>query len=299
MTPEWRLLPFCYGSTMTVALLCAILAILSNRILAGAIDNPVSILQNPVLSHQFTSHHVEIARTFSAASNRILAGAIDNPVSILQNPVLSHQFTSHHVEIARTFSAATYPLLEHDRYLQSSNFQIFCDLVEASGPFDCECDAVNLIAVCNSSETCNIDTCATFDTVNTFDTDFNLVSAESCVEYTREVADYRDGCSKLTIINDGQIFDTCEISFVDDIGKLTACNDCLVCNGSIDSLTLDLECSNVEAEASTAGCISVEDDTAFFPGFGNGAPSASDGPPVGLVLAGSAVATLFLGLHIF
>jgi hypothetical protein len=232
-------------------------------------------------------------------SNSILAGAIDNPVLILNYPVLSHQLTSHHVEIARTFSAAKHPLLEHDRRLQSYNFQIFCDLVEASGPYDCDCDAANLIAVCDSSEICNSDTCATFDIVNTFDTAFNLVSVQSCVEYTKQVADYRDGCSEMTLINDGQIIDTCEISFVDDTGKLTACNDCVVCNGSIDDLALDLECSNVEVEASTAGCMAVEDDTAFFPGFENGASAASYGPPFGLVLAGSAVATLFLGLHIF
>jgi hypothetical protein len=246
---------------MMIALLCAILAILSNSILAGASDNLVSILQTPVLS--------------------------------------SFQLNSHVEQVARTFSAAT-NLLEHNRRLQSSNFQIFCELLEASGPYNCDCDAANLIAVCDSSEICNRDTCATFDIVNTFDTAFNLVSVQSCVAYTEQVEDYRDGCSKITLINDGQIFDTCEVSFVDDSGNLTACNDCRVCDGRIDVLTIDLECSNVEVGASTSGCMVVYDNTEFFPGFEDGASAASDGLPVGLgVLAGAAVATLIFGMHAF
>jgi hypothetical protein len=222
--------------------------------------------------------------------NSILAGASDNSVDKLQKPVLSLQLNSH-AEIARTVSAATH-LLERDRRLQTSNFQAFCDIVEDSGPFDCDCDPASRIAVCDSSEICNHDTCATFDIVNTFDTAFNLISVQTCVEYTKQVADYRNGCAKITLINNGQIFDTCEMSFVDDSGNLVDCNECRVCDGRIDVLTFDLDCSNIEVEASTSGCMVAEDDTALFPGF------ESDGPPVGLVLAGSVVATLFLGLHI-
>jgi hypothetical protein len=120
------------------------------------------------------------------------------------------------------------------------------------------------------------------------------VSVQTCVEYTQQVADYRDGCAKITLVNNGRLFDTCEMSFVDDSGNLMDCNDCRICDGRIDFLTVDLDCSNIEVEASTSGCMVVKDDTELFPGF-----EASDGPPFGLVLSGSAVVTLFLGLHIF
>jgi hypothetical protein len=228
--------------------------------------------------------------------NSILPLASDNSVVKLQKPVLSLQLNSR-AEIARTVSAATH-LLEPDRRLQTcSNFQVFCDIVEDSGPFDCDCDATSRIAVCDSSEICNRDTCAKFDIVNTFDTAFNLISVQTCVEYTKQVADYRNGCAKLTLANNGQVFDTCEMSFVDDGGNLMDCNECRVCDGRIDVLTFDLNCSNIEVEASTSGCMVAEDDTALFPGFEGGVSTASDRPPVCLVLAGSVIATLFLGLH--
>jgi hypothetical protein len=209
--------------------------------------------------------------------------------------VLSLHLNSH-AELARTVSAATHRLERDDRRLQTSNFQVFCDLLEDSGPFNCDCDATTFTAVCKSSDICNRDTCAKFDIVNTFDASFNLVSVQTCVEYTKQVTDYRNGCATVTLINNGQKFDTCEMSFVDDSGNLVDCNECRVCDGSFDVLSFDIDCSNVEVEASTSGCMVIEDEAGFFPGFLGSA--ASDGPLVGLVLAGSVVATLFLGGHI-
>jgi hypothetical protein len=240
-------------TTMMNALLCTCLAILSKSILAGAGDN------NSV------------------------------SVSVLQKPVLSLQLNSH-AEMARTVSTATH-LLEHDRRLQSIDFQMFCNTVEASGSFSCDCDAASLIAVCDSSEVCDSDTCATFHVVNTFDAAFSPLSVQMCAEYTKQVAtDYRDGCATFTL--NGQLVDTCELAFVDDIGDLTICNECRICDGRSDALKLDIDCSNIEVEASTSGCIFAEDNTEVFPGL------ASDSPPVGLMWA-AAIATLLVGLHSF
>jgi hypothetical protein len=226
--------------------------------------------------------------------NSILAGAGDISVSVLQKLVLPIQLNSR-VEIARTVSAATH-LLEHARRLQSFDFQIFCDIVEQSGPYSCDCDAASLIAVCDSSEVCTHDTCAIFHVVNTFNAAFSLVSVQTCAEYTVQVGDYRNGCANFTLINYGKVFDTCEMAFVDDSGHLTDCNECRICDGRIDVLTFDLDCSNIELEASTSGCMVIEDDTEIFPGFEDG--SSCVGPPVGLVWA-AVVATLLLGLHSF
>jgi hypothetical protein len=231
--------------------------------------------------------------------NCILVGAGDNSVSVLQKPVLSLQLNSH-VEIARAVYAATYPL-EHARRLQSFDFQIFCDIVEDSGPFSCDCDRASLTAVCDSSKVCNSDTCATFHVVNTFDTAFSLVAVQTCAEYTVQVAGYRNGCVNFTLIKNGKVFDTCEIAFDDDSGIPTECNECRVCDGRIDVLTFDIDCSNIEVEASTSGCMVIEDDTEIFPGFEDGfedGGSASVDPPVGLVWA-AAVATLLVGLYSF
>jgi hypothetical protein len=229
-------------------------------------------------------------------NSMLLAGASNNSVAMLQKPVLSLHLNSH-AELARTVSAVTHRLERDDRRLQTFDFQVFCDLLEETRQFSCDCDAASRTAVCDA-EICNIDTCAKFDIVNTFDTAFNLVSVQTCAEYTQQVADYRDGCAKVTLINNGQVFDTCEISFVNDSGNLVDCNECRVCDGRFDVLTFDIDCSNVELEASTSGCMVIVDEAGFFPGFVDGASAASDGPLVGLVLAGSAVATLFLGVHI-
>lgn len=272
---------------------------------------PFSVQQRSSLSCQFPEARVRTtminALLFSFLAiigNSFLAGASKNKnsVSVLQNPpaVLSLQLNSH-AEIARTVSAATH-LLKHDRRLQSFNFQVFCDIVEESGPFNCvcDCDTVSLIAVCDCSEVCSRDTCATFHVINTFDTTFSLLSVQTCVEYTQQVGDYLDGCVNVTLINNGQMFDTCDIAFVDDSGNLTECNECRVCDGRINFLAFDLNCSNIEVEASTSGCMVVEGETELlFPGFGDGSSAASNGLPRGLVWASSAVATLLLGLHRF
>jgi hypothetical protein len=247
-------------TTMMNALLCTLLAILSNSVLVGAGDN--------------------------------------SSVSVLQNPVLSLQLNSY-AEMARTVSAAIH-LQEHDRRLQSIDFQAVCDTVEASLPFSCDCDDVSRTASCVSDELCNPDrdTCATFEIVNKFATNFALLSVQTCGAYTKQVAtDYKDGCAIVNLKDNGQVFDTCEISFVDDNGDLTICNECSVCDGRFDAPTFDIDCSNVEVEASTSGCMVIEDDTGFFPGL-LGVTSASDGPPVGLMRA-AAIATLLVGLLSF
>jgi hypothetical protein len=123
------------------------------------------------------------------------------------------------------------------------------------------------------------------------------VSVQTCAEYTVQVADYRNGCVNFTLINNGKVFNTCEMAFVDDSGNLMECNECRICDRRIDVLTFDLDCSNVEAKASTSGRMVIEDDPEIFPVFEDGA-SANVGPPVGLVRA-AAVATLLVGLHSF
>jgi hypothetical protein len=164
-------------------------------------------------------------------------------------------------------------------------------------PFNCDCDAASLTAVCDSSEVCNHDTCATFHVVNTFDTSFSLLYVQTCAEYTKQVADDLDGCVNITLSDNGKMFDTCEMAFFDDSGKLINCDGCRICDGRLDSVTFEFNCSNIEVEASTAGCMAVN-DTDLFPGFLGEASAESDGPPVGLVWA-AAAATLLIGLHSF
>jgi hypothetical protein len=223
--------------------------------------------------------------------NIILAGAGDTTVSVLERPVLSLHVNSQHSEVARSVSASIH-LLEDDRRLQGGNFQNFCDIVEESGPYSCDCNATSLLAVCDSSQVCNRDTCATFHVVNTFDAAYNLVSVQTCAEYTVQIAAYRNGCVNFTLIENGEIFDTCEMAFVDDSGVLTKCNECLVCDGRVDVLTFDLDCSNIDVEASSSECINIEEE--IFPGFQS---SANGGKPVSLVGA-AAVVTLVVGLYI-
>jgi hypothetical protein len=213
--------------------------------------------------------------------NSILAEAGDNSVSVLPKPVLSLQLNSH-TEMARTVSAAT-----HDRRLQTDGFQGLCERLEVGlgEGVSCECDAFTRTAACVFDEECNIDTCATIRTVTTLDAALNLMSVETCVEYSIQTADYRDACFTLIYLeNNAQIIRACELAYVDDSGSPTDCNGCRVCDGRIEALALDIDCSNIEVEASTSGCVSFE----FLPGS-----SASVGPSVGLVRA-AAVATLLL-----
>ena len=189
----------------------------------------------------------------------------------------------------------------NERRLEGDGLQLYCDILESTGEFDCQCNEATKAATCVSSELCEGGICATFSLTTDFAPDFSsLELVEVCINYTKGPPELRDGCGSFTVDIDGEL-ETCKFFFDNDADVLTKCNSCDICtkNGQEG---INLDCGNIEPEATTNGCetagAGVDDESAaateavnLFPGFdgdseksGSGSGAAAAGP-VGAMVA--------------
>jgi hypothetical protein len=174
------------------------------------------------------------------------------------------------------------------------DFQAYCDALEEAGAgpvsLSCVCDADNLTVKCDSSSYCSQDVCATFQVAIQFANEYEMDTMVTCASYSEQNEDYRDGCVFFSLDGNSNI-DACALYFLDDNGVETDCNSCKVCNGNVEDAQFDIDCSNIEEDAATDGCVRFDSDEELFPGF-----SSSMRGGLGVV-GGLLVAMLFFGMH--
>jgi hypothetical protein len=156
---------------------------------------------------------------------------------------------------------------------------------ESFGPtlpgFTCECNDARTRSTCLSPEVCEDGTCAIFQLAVLWNTGGSVYeSVELCTDYTQSSMPRSNGCISFSFDGNGRAPISCEIGFEANVNSssLTSCNSCAVCVGGDGDSSVDINCDNIEPQASTNGCLFDGDDLdELFPGFQDFPVNASTG----------------------